>query len=193
MRGTFFMIAGLLLITAGSFGLFNAYEGSNSGYAIISWGAILVGALALLGGIGQRIGNLMAPPSSSKLSRGQAEIRALIQSMGVVAVADGKIRNREVAAIGDIHEQVLGLQISEEEIREILSEFDDKFDITRRLENDRGQISPAMKKMIIECCQRVMVSDLEVPPSEISKVHEIGAALGYSKADIDEIIAAAGT
>ena len=193
MRGTFFMIAGLLLITAGSFGLFNAYEGSNSGYAIISWGAILVGALALLGGIGQRIGNFMAPPSSSKLSRGQTEIRALIQSMGVVAVADGKIRNREIAAIADIHDQVLGLQIGETEIREILSEFDDSFNITQSLERDRGQISPAMKRMILECCQRVMVSDLEVPPSEISKVHEIGAALGYSKVDIDEIIAAVST
>ena len=124
----------------------------------------------------------MAPPSSSKLSRGQTEIRALIQSMGVVAVADGKIRHREVAAIAEIHEQVLGLEISEDEVREILTEFDDRFDISDRLVRDRGQISPAMKKMIIECCQRVMVSDLEVPPSEISKVHEIGAALGYSNA-----------
>ncbi len=193
MRGTFFIIAGMWLIAAGAYGLYNAYEGSNTGYAIVSWGAILIGALSLLGGIGNRIGNFMTPPSSSKREQGQTEIRALIQSMGVVAVADGKVRQREIAAIADIHEQVLGLKISDGEIREILSDFGADFDITKRIERDRSQISPAMKHMILESCQRVMVSDLEVPPSEISKVHEIGEALGYSKEDIDAIIATVST
>ena len=193
MRGTFLIIAGLLLIAAGAIGLYNAYEGANTGYAAVSLGAIIVGVLALLGGIGSRVGNFMTPPSSTKREQGYTEIRALIQSMGVVAVADGKIRQREIAAITDIHEQVLGLQISESEVREILSEFGEDFDITKRLERDRGHISPAMKRMILESCQRVMVSDLEVPPSEVSKVHEIGEALGFAKKDIDAIIAAVST
>ena len=84
---------------------------------------------------------------------------------------------------------MLGIKIDEAEIREILSEFGPDFDIAKRLDRDRGLISPTMKRLIVQSCHLVMVSDLEIDNSETAQINEIGMALGFSQGDIDDILA----
>jgi len=86
---------------------------------------------------------------------------------------------------------MLGIRINSREVREILSEFDETFDIKARLKADRAKISPLMKRKIVQACHLVMTSDLEIRDSEVSKIHEIGEALGFSTTEIEQIVALA--
>ena len=86
----------------------------------------------------------------------------------------------------------LGIKISKAEIREMLSEFGPDFNITKRLVESRAKISPAMKRIIVQSCHLVMISDLEVDTTEENRIHEIGLALGFDQSEIDDLIASAG-
>ena len=187
------IIIGIILIAAGGMGIYTGYEAGDFVIATAAWGVLIIGTLVTLFGIGKRTSEQIKNPSQSTSDHGHTEIRALIQSMGVVAVADKKVRDSEIKTIGRIHEQMLGISISDTEIREILAEFGSDFDIAARLKRNRSEISPMMKKLIVQSCHLVMVSDLEVVPTEENKVHEIGQALGFEKSQVDDLIATAGT
>ncbi|MEM7067318.1 MAG: TerB family tellurite resistance protein [Pseudomonadota bacterium] len=190
------IIIGILLIIASGLGIVSGYSAGDFAIAGFAWAMLIIGTLITLFGIGKRISENrreMRNPNPQSSDQGHAEIRALIQSMGVVAVADNKVRDQEVEAIGRIHEQMLGIHISGDEIREILKEFESGFDINARLTRNRSQISPTMKRVIVQSCHLVMVSDMEIVPPEESKVHEIGRALGFDNTEIDDLIATAGT
>ncbi|MEM7291691.1 MAG: hypothetical protein AAF412_15195, partial [Pseudomonadota bacterium] len=153
---------------------------------------IIVGALTTLFGFGKRANERVATPHREVADHAQAEVRALIQSMGVVAVADDKIRDLEIETIVNVHDQMLGLRISHDEVREILSDFGPGFDITERLTENRSKISPAMKRTIVQCCHLVMISDKEVVAKEQNKVQQIGLALGFDQTEIEDLISSAG-
>lgn len=186
------IITGIILILAGAYGIYNGYSGDNWGMAGVGWGALIIGTLSILFGVGKRASDKVASPHNEVTEHAHAEVRALIQAMGVVALADDKIRDIEVETIVNVHDQMLGLRISHEEVKEILSEFGPDFDIVGRLTANRGKISPSMKRTIVQCCQLVMVSDREVVPNEKSKIHEIGLALGFDQTEIDDMIASTG-
>lgn len=187
------VIAGLVFIVGGATLLYFGYSASDWMLSGFGWAALLVGALVSMFGFGKKVNDELEQPDAKLTDSAHAEVRALIQALGAVAVADDKIRDQEVAAIAGIHEQMLGVKISTDEVREILSEFDSSFDITRRLTEKRGSISPAMKRTIVQACHLVMVSDLEVVKTEENKVNQIGLALGFDQSDIEDLIASAGT
>ncbi|MEM9277147.1 MAG: hypothetical protein AAGA76_01085 [Pseudomonadota bacterium] len=187
------ILIGIALVLAGAAGIYTGYSGDEVLTASGGWVALIVGALVTLFGFGKRTSDKVTTPDRETSEHGQTEVRALVQSMGVVAVADKKIRDQEIGTIAGIHEQMLGISISEEEIREILSEFNNDFDITKRLTRDRAKISPMMKRLIVQSCHLVMVSDLEIVRPEENRVQEIGLALGFDQTDIDDLIASAGT
>ncbi len=187
------IIVGLILIAAGAYGLYQAYSAEAAGGAATGWAGIILGTLTTLYGFGKQASDRMSDPENAAVSQGQAEIRALIQSMGMVAVADKKVRDAEITTIAEIHEQMLGLKISKEEVREILSEFSSTFDVEARLERDLPLISPAMRRNIIQCCHLVMVSDLEVVLSEESRIYRIGESLGFSRTEVNDLISAIST
>lgn len=187
------IVIGLALIAGGAVGIFFGYSGNDWSMAGLGWLALIIGALATLFGFGKRASDRVSTPHKEVTEHAHAEVRALIQSMGVVAVADEKIREQELATIANIHEQMLGIRISEDEVREILSEFGPDFDITARLVKNRSKISPAMKRTIVQSCQLVMISDLEVVKPEQGKLREIGLALGFDQTEIEDLIASTGT
>ena len=204
MRGSIITIIGATLLAAGAVGLYNAYSSEEPLSAAISWGGLILGAIITMLGLTKRgdteppapaVEKPVDPLKEMEPSNGdqaQVEIRALVQSMGVVAVADKRIRDQEIAVISSIHEQMLGVSISELEVREILSEFGPEFDIKERLTRNRSKISPSMKRVIIQSCHLVMVSDLEIVHQEENRIQEIGSALGFSENEIEDIIASAG-
>lgn len=200
MRALFYMIIGILFIFLGAYNLYGGYEFEIPLFAAFGFGAIIAGALFVLYGLSQRSKNKKAKQTPSSINSykndnaireqdGAIEIHAIIQSMGVVAVADKRVRQEEVDTISGIYQEMLGMKIRDEEVREILSEFDDHFDIEERLTRNRSFISPSMKRIIIQSCQKVMVSDLEIVPSEKNRIMEIGRALGFSDTEITTLIA----
>lgn len=186
------ILIGIALIVMAAAGIYAGYSSHDWVIAGIAWAVMIIGTLITLFGFGKRISD-RAEPNPTSAQHGRTEIRALVQSMGVVAVADHKVRDQEIEAIARIHVQMLGLKITHDEIHEILAEFEDGFDITERLTRDRAQISPMMKRLIVQSCHLVMVSDLEVVRPEENKVQEVGKALGFDQAEIDDLIATAST
>jgi len=187
------ILIGAALILIAAYGLSVGYDSGDWTISGISWAGIVIGALMTLFGFGKRASEKARTNDYSAEDQAQVEIRALVQAMGTVATADHKIRDQEVAAIAQIHEKMLGLSISNDEIREILNEFDENFDITNRLTRDRSKISPTMKRTIVQSCHLVMVSDFEIVKPEENRIEQIGLALGFDPSEISDLIAAAET
>lgn len=192
IKAMMIILIGIALIVMAAAGIYAGYSSHDWVIAGIAWAIMIIGTLITLFGFGKRISD-RAEPNPTSAQHGRTEIRALVQSMGVVAVADHKVRDQEIEAIARIHDQMLGLKITHDEIHEILAEFEGGFDITERLTRDRAQISPMMKRLIVQSCHLVMVSDLEVVRPEENKVQEVGKALGFDQTEIDDLIATAST
>lgn len=199
MRALIYIILGLLSIGLGTYNLYGGYELEKPLIAGFGFGFIIIGAIATLFGISRRrkkpkeayevnTDTFVRGIKMDEEQDGAIEIHAIIQAMGVVAVADKVVRQEEIDTISSIYEEMLGMKIRDAEVREILSEFDEYFDIEERLTRNRSFISPAMKRMIVQSCQRVMVSDLEIVTSEENRVMEIGIALGFSEAEVNTLI-----
>lgn len=125
---------------------------------------------------------------NDKEEDGALEIHAIIQAICVVAVADKQVRQEELDTIAAIYKETVGMKIRDEEVMEILSEFNEDFNIEERLEENRDFISLDMKKAIIQSCQKVMVSDLEIVNSEENRIMQIGKALGFSVDEVNALI-----
>ncbi len=191
MRANLLLTLGLLLIVAGAILLAFGYSSGHPGWAALAWAAIIGGALTLLWGVSRKVSNFMEQKPNNNSDYAQAEIRTLIQSMGEMAAADGKIDPREVATIADIHERMLGMTITHNEVTQILKEFDASDNIKSKLNNDRKRVNPAMKRMIIQSCYLVMIADGKIHDSELTRIHEIGDVLGISKMEITHLISIA--
>lgn len=199
MRAIIYMLLGAIFITLGAYNLYGGYELQNAYAAAFGFAAIIIGAMMTMYALSQRRKNRKDMNKKSSINSfkndpierepdGAIEIHAIIQAMGVVAVADKRVRKEEVETIAGIYEEMLGMKIRDEEVREILSEFDDHFDIEERLKRNRSFISPTMKRTIIQSCQKVIVSDLEIVRSEENRIMEIGRALGFTDPEINSII-----
>lgn len=186
------IVIGLLLIVMGGAGLYFAYEGAAPGGAALAWAAIILGALTLLGGIGRFMSAFMTPQHARESDCGAMEIRLLIQAMGAMAAADGHIADQEIATIAQVHERMLGMRIEAARVREILAEFDQHFDIEGRLAAERQKLSPQMRRLILNSCYLVMMSDFNEDRKETARIHAVGRALGFSEDQVKDMIAAAG-
>ncbi len=191
MRGNFLITFGIILIIAGAILLYLGYSSTSPATSALAWAAIIAGAIALLAGVSRKVSTFMDQRPNNNTDYAHAEIRTLIQSMGEMAAADGVIDPREVETIADIHERMLGVSISHEEVREILTEFSENDDVSQKLKSDRKLVNPAMKRMIIQSCYLVMVADGDKANTELARLQEIGDALGISKSEIDHLISLA--
>ena len=191
MRGNFLVIIGALLIIGGAFALYMGYSSRDASWIAIAWAAIIAGTLALLSGIGRKVKSFMDQKPNNNADYAHAEIRTLVQSMGEMAAADGKIDPREVSTIADIYQRMLGITISNEEVNEILAEFDQNDDIASKLNADRQMVTPTMKRMIIQSCYLVMIADGIKAQSEMIRLLEIGDALGINKTEVGHLISLA--
>ena len=191
MRSNFLTIIGFILIIGGAALLFIGYSSGNAAWAAIAWAAIIGGTLTLLAGLAGKVSTFMEQKPNNNSDYAHAEIRTLIKSMGEMAAADGKIDPSEVATIADIHKRMLGITISADEVNEILADFSPSDDITQTLNKDRKMVNPAMKRMIIQSCYLVMIADGDKARAELSRLHEIGDALGISKNEVEHLISIA--
>lgn len=190
MTGRAQVLLGGLLLLGGAAGLYFAYEAPSFAGAALCWLAIIVGTLVLLWGVARQVSAVMSHDSTD--DTGPAEIRLLVQCMGAMAAADRHIANEEVAEFARIHEEMLGLAIDSNEVREILSEFTADSDIVGRLHAARAELTPQMRQTILKSCYRVMASDKIEHRAEKNLLDEIGLALGFYEEQIDSLLAEAG-
>jgi len=191
MRGNFLVVIGISLIIAATLLLYIGYSSANPAYSAFGWAAVIGGALALLGGVANKVSAFMEQKPNNNSDYAHAEIRTLIQSMGEMAAADGIIDPREVTTIADIHKRMLGITITTKEVSEILTEFDRNDNIAEKLAADRKLVNPAMKRKIIQSCYLVMIADGDKAKAEMSRLHEIGEALGIAKNEVEHLISLA--
>ena len=176
---------GVILLALGAIGLFAGYDSNQVLPSVFSWGALLIGAGLFTFGIAEHRRNNKKPKA---VRYTDLEKRLLVQSMACVANADGKLREIEVTAIANIHEQLLQSAIERDEIHTLLKGLNYK-SVLENLENHAGDISEHMKRIIIQSCHLIMISDSEVLRAEESHIHEIGAALGLKRDAVDDGIA----
>lgn len=176
---------GVALLVAGVIGLTLGYGGDNALIIALSWAALLIGAGLLVFGISVYRKEQKRPqqPQYTDLEK-----RMLIQSMACVANADGKVRDIEVVAICNIHEQLLHMPVSQKEVHDIIGDTTSK-EILKGLKTHADDIGDHMKRIIIQSCQLIMISDSEVVNIEENRIHEIGKAIGLKKNHVDELIA----
>lgn len=191
MRGNFLTGFGIALIITGAFLLYMGYSSQSPAWSAIAWASVIAGALALLSGISRKVSAFMDQRPNNNADYAHAEIRTLIQSMGEMAAADGVIDPREVETIADIHERMLGITITHDEVNEILSEFNASDNIREKLQADRKLVNPAMKRMIIQSCYLVMIADGNTDSTELTRLHEIGDVLGITKNEVTHLISIA--
>ena len=181
MNGRVIIALGLFMVVLGGFGLYFA------------WAVIIFGVLTLLGGAARFMNDFMAPQQAPESEYGPTEIRLLIQAMGAMAAADGRLADEEVATIASIHKRMLGIAIPGAQIREIMTDFLGSFDIALLLAPGRAKLSPPMRGLILNSCYLVPIADRHEDRTETVRIHDIGRALGFTDQQIDDVIAAAAT
>jgi uncharacterized tellurite resistance protein B-like protein len=186
------VLAGLLLVIGGATALYYAYSAGNASVAIPAWGALLAGAALLIGGGSRFMSEFMGSQHAPEAEYGKTEVRLLVQAMGAMAAADGRIADEEIASIAAVYERMLGMRIGAGEVRSILDGFDGDFDIAARLEAGRAELSPQMRRLVVQCCHLVMMSDAEEESHESEKLAAVADALGFSRDELRDITAAAG-
>ncbi|MCB1429244.1 MAG: TerB family tellurite resistance protein [Nitratireductor sp.] len=191
MQSKLIAAVGAALVIGGAVALYLAYEGASPAFAATSWAAIIIGAMAMMMAASRGLSGFLAPQKAAESAYGQDELRLLVQTMAVMAAADGKIAGQEIEAIIQVHERMLGLAISADEVSAILSGIGPGFDIAGELERQRNRLSPQFRALLVKCAWLIMMSDFVEHRRETETIHAIGRALGFEESDIDDMVAAA--
>lgn len=180
------LLIGILLIITGIVALTYGYNLQNAANSLIGWLALLIGAFFIAFAIAQ-YRRAQRNPKVSHYS--ELEKKLLVQAMIGVARADGAIRNSEVITICNIHDQLLGIELKDADVRQMAEsiEFNDSL---KELADHSATLKPEMKKMILQSCNLIIISDSEIAKREENSLYHIGKALGFSKTDVDHTIAA---
>ncbi|MFK5978970.1 MAG: hypothetical protein QM488_08810 [Rhizobiaceae bacterium] len=153
--------------------------------------AILLGMVIFLVRVHRTVRAFLDQPQTDEIKQGEIEMRLLIQVMGIIARADGKIEAIEIDTICEIHARMFGINMSKEEVEKILSELNSPIEILGSLGQNKSKISPLMKQKIIQACHLVVISDLDIDDKESAQIGAIGLALGFSETEIKEMVALA--
>jgi len=187
-RNKDFIIAGL--IAAGIVVLY-IFPGASTFIINTAKVSILVGGAMFLVRMHRTISAFLYAPPSQETKQGEIEMRLLIQTMGIIARADGVIEHNEIETIREIHARMFGINLEKNEVDEILAKLGSPIEVLADLGQNKSSISPLMKEKIIQACHLVTISDLNIDDKEQAQIGAIGMALGYSQNEIGEIVALA--
>ncbi|MEE8500243.1 MAG: TerB family tellurite resistance protein [Kiloniellales bacterium] len=162
---------------------------SGGGVYVVAYGAIAVGALQFLVGLGQFLFHRVRGPEGRAVQQAKVSVTALVQSMVAMSVADGKLDEQEIAVISQIYEQLTGAALESELIRETADEMrKHDFSISDALVQVQGQIDRSTKQLIVKAAYFVMAADSEVDEEEKKLLSEIAGSLRISDAEFGEIL-----
>lgn len=178
--GLVWLVGGSVL-TVGSFLLFQGAGG------ILFYGAIMVGGLQLVLGMGQRAHYAFLSDDKKAAKHAQAAVTTLVRCMAMVALSDGHLADSEIATIRAIYSELTGGAASEREVRAIVNKLADvTTDPAEFVASVGRQATAAARVEIVKACYMVMVADGEVSADECSMLCEILDGLGLPREPVLE-------
>jgi uncharacterized tellurite resistance protein B-like protein len=115
------------------------------------------------------------------------EGRALLcQCLAAVAMADGDLDGREIAAQLSVIEQISGLSPSADEVVAASIEVDDWDDFLQTLEKVRFKLENGFRQQILNACIMIGRADDSIGSEEMQRISKIAAALGFSEEDLEQ-------
>jgi hypothetical protein len=161
---------------------------SNGGHYIVAWGAVLFGGLQFLRGAFEFVKHLVASPADKALANTTAAYRGLVGAMASVLRTPGQPTPGECAAIATVMQKVANATIATDTIRRV-SVAMQRQNASSFLAAKSGEISAAVKEVIIQGCFFVMSAD-DHRPEVMPTLVKIGKALGMDEAKVVGIIQA---
>ena len=159
------------------------------GFGIIAYGAIIGGVIQFVVGLVQYLSYRSSVREREQEVRAGASVRAILRAMLATSIADGKLHDKEVAAIRSIFLQIFGSSVEEQVIRDTAEEMlKEDFDIADAMRNDRAIIKPEITPTILKAAFFVASADGSIDDNEIEVLGVIASALGMSESAISTLI-----
>lgn len=169
------------VLTVGSFFLFRGAGG------ILFYGAIIVGGLQFVLGLGQRVHYALLSDDKKAAKHAQAAVTTLVRCMGMVALSDGHLDDSEIATIRAIYSELTGGAASEREVRAIVNRLADvTTDPAEFVAAIGRQASPEARVEIVRACYMVMAADGDVSADERTMLCQILDGLGLPRQPVLE-------
>lgn len=128
-------------------------------------------------------------------SKAQEQIQAVYmvamkQAMICTLLADGVIDDEEVKAVQEIFEELSGIQVTEDDLREEIMGIQRQGEDALELLSTIGQeLNDSGKEKVIVSVHRIAAADGHVDESEIEYIHQLGQAMGMSPAHVRGVLA----
>jgi hypothetical protein len=183
------MVVGLCVCIAGIVITAVTYSAaSNGGHYIVAWGAVLFGGLQFLRGVFEFLKHSAQSPADKALANTTAAYRGLVGAMASVVRKPGEPTPGECAAIAAVVQKVANATIATDTIRRVSAALPSQ-NISSFLASKSGEITAAVKEVIIQGCFFVMGADGH-RPEVMPTLLKIGNALGMDEAKVNRIIQA---
>lgn len=151
---------------------------TGGAFAVVAYGAVLVGGVQLAIGAGQFALFHLRSPEGKQLHFAKIELRALVRSMIAMASADGKLDPSEVGMIAGLYERFVGGTLDNQTITRVANDMmKGDHSIHDELKSTQSQISSSMKDLIIKCCYLVTIADGTLEPNESKRLSELADTL----------------
>ncbi len=118
--------------------------------------------------------------------------RELIKIMGLMAYADGKIKNDEVETIQSIYEQVSDNKIEKEKIKAIPKLLDKDYSIELYAQKLSEKFTKDKKILLIKAASLIAMSDGKFADKEISFISNLTAELNVEEKEVLDIFKSMG-
>ncbi|MFN3237830.1 MAG: TerB family tellurite resistance protein [Pseudomonadales bacterium] len=115
------------------------------------------------------------------------EGRALLcQCLAAVAMADGDLDSREIAAQLTVIEQISGVLPSADEVVAASIEVDDWDEFVQTLEQTRTDLTADFCQQILNACIMIGRADDSIESAEMQRIGKIASALGFTQQDVQQ-------
>jgi uncharacterized tellurite resistance protein B-like protein len=178
--GLLWLIVGLSL-TLGTYALLNWKGG------FLFYGAVLVGGIQLIVGIGQRIQYALLSTQGKAKKQADVFVTTLLRCMAIAANADGKVEDTELQTMGSICHRLLGFAPDLPQLRQIVQNVGHGGADPEEFVASLGtQLDGNDRYLIAKACYLVLAADAEVVERENKVFMTIINGLRIRREDVYE-------
>ncbi|MBY5993668.1 tellurite resistance TerB family protein [Ferrimonas balearica] len=149
---------------------------------------LIIGAISVLKGLFELVMYLFKSKENKEAHHVQMGLKAVYQSMLVVAMADGELDEAELATIQGIVHQLTDEVIPVETLTEAATAVgQDLKAVLKDIRQYAGQIDPEMKTLIVRAAVHVSACDGRIEASERAQVEKIASTVGVAKMEVERL------
>lgn len=150
---------------------------------LLSWGLLLLGVIFFVAGVLQAVTHSVAGSGGGgegKPGTG-AERDYIVRTTLAMALADGKLDDKEIRISATVYKEVTGKEIGLDRVRELAGGMSGKGDaLIGELKAARSRIPESTKLQIVKAAYLALAADGEVTSEEESRIGDVSQALGLS-------------